>query len=114
VNLITDLVNENEFIGVVILPVSFLYYFSNSNRKNSTFLKIRERPFGHKVDNLLNFINYTIHRQTLCHVNPLCLELKLLPGKYMIALITQAEVLPKRFSLRLATNTPNAAIMRLQ
>lgn len=65
-------------------------------------------------DTVLSFVNYTIHRQTLCNVNPLCLELKLLPGKYVIALIVQTEALPKRFSLRLATNTQNAAIMRLQ
>ena len=61
--------------------------------------------FGASNNVSFSFINYTLQRQTLSNLNPLCSELKLLPGKYFFGLVIQSRDLPKPFTLRMAISS---------
>ena len=78
-------------------------------RRPTNEIEIETNSFGHATTstklNSFSFVNYSLQRQTLSNTNPLCSEIKLLPGKYFIGLVIQSSKFPKNFTLLMATTS---------
>jgi hypothetical protein len=122
-NIIAQNFNDKEFMGSIVLPVRNRIFGNSTNnqQQQSSAVGVRwannsevliDKYAAAKLKHL-SFVNYSLQRQTLSNTNPLCTELKLLPGKYFIGLVIQSSKLPKNFTLRLATPS-NSTIKDLE